>query len=212
MRRAALLLFLAACSPADPPRAAAKPTPPPVVAEAKPAAPAPSSAPSPSPAPLPSIPPPAPRPAEAPKPAPVFAEPRDGTYSPSFTIDSLDGPSEVFINGEKAGSTPLSWAFSNHTRWDKRAEEPAPESILASRGRWLRDDGTWAEYEIWIGPGPARDEHVLFARARSDSLLLEGALRLRLPGRRFTLHRPAHVNEESPDFARWNRTLSFELD
>jgi hypothetical protein len=164
----------------------------------------------------------------SPKPAPLPDRGHDApsTWTPLFQFASRDGQAAVQINGEPAGTTPLSWALAASTCFDPRIQVdawPPPHAMLASRTSVFVDDG-WRATELWITgakyavddreafrrlhPHLAEDEHVVFVRTGP----LQGAFRLRVEGRRFVLHRPAHVNEESEDFQKWNRSLWFERE
>ncbi|HEX7896720.1 MAG TPA: hypothetical protein VF950_03115 [Planctomycetota bacterium] len=149
--------------------------------------------------------------------------------TPLFTIDSLDGRAEIRINGKPVGSTPGSWAgtarsFDSRIRVDAW---PPPHAMLATKTSVVGPAGK-LETELWIAgaknadddraalhrlyPHVAPGEHVVFVQAGVEGGVVRGAFRLSVEGRRFVLHRPAHVSEESEDFQKWNRSLWFERE
>jgi hypothetical protein len=113
--------------------------------------------------------------------------------------------------------------LTDSTRFDPRISVdawPPPHSMLASKTSTLTESG-WISTELWITgakyavddreafrrlhPHVAEDEHVVFVQTGT----LRGAFRLRVEGRRFVLHRPSDVSEESEGFHKWNRSLWF---
>jgi hypothetical protein len=216
MRRAAALavcLLCSSCGRQEPPTVVAAPPPP--VQAPEPARP-PVSSPVPAPEP-PALPP-----------APNLVRTQDAApaKTPLFTFQSLDGTAEVQINGARVGTTPYSWALLDTTCFDPKISVgawPPPHSMLASKTSVLNEFG-WTTTELWITgakyavddreafrrlhPHVAEDEHVVFVRIGE----VQGAFRLRVEGRRFVLHRPSDVTEESEAFHRWNRSLWFALE
>jgi hypothetical protein len=160
---------------------------------------------------------------------PKPVQPRDAgadarpSKTPQFTFDSLDGRADIRINGAGVGTTPYAWALADSTCFDPRISVdtwPPPHAMLASKSSFLTEFG-WTTTELWITgakyalddraafgrlyPHVAEDEHVVFVRTGT----LRGAFRLRVEGRRFILHRPSDVTEESEGFHKWNRSLWF---
>jgi hypothetical protein len=220
MRRAAALAVWVLCSSCgrhEPPAAAApRPTPAPPPPPPRVSVPVPAPEPPAAPAPFT---PPAPKPVQAPRAGPE-APP---SKTPLFTFDSLDARAEIRINGAPVGTTPLSWALADSTCFDPRIPVdawPPPHAMLASKSSFLTEFG-WTTTELWINgakyadddreafrrlhPHVAEDEHVVFVRSGNA----QGAFRLRVEGRRFVLHRPSDVTQESEGFHRWNRSLWF---
>ncbi len=160
------------------------------------------------------------------RPAPLYA-------SPTFTFEILPaGAAEVFLNGERAGKTPFRWFVSPQTEFDPSIpvqEWPPAGTRRAAQGRFRTDEGFWTSMEVRIAGGKypgeeleelrrrfplfQADEHVLFVRAElPGQRVVQGALRLRIPGHRFVHYLPTHLTEESPDFQRYSRALWFEPD
>jgi hypothetical protein len=211
------LLIALGCS-REAPSAAAPPTPPPPAAAATPPASARAI-------PAPEDPPP-PKFRTVPSP-PAGSENPISCPTPLFTFASLDGTAEVRINGAPCGSTPHAWTAARFDPGIPVRAWPPPHAMLASRVSVHVDEG-WSTTELWIAgaknalddreafraahPGVPPDEHVVFVKTGLEGRPVFGAFRLRVEGRRFVLHRPAHVSEESEDFHRWNRVLWFERE
>ena len=214
---AILALAVAGCSEAEPP--ALRPAPPPRVVPA-PSAPAPAPA-APEAAPPVATPlrpaPPAPIPLAAPAPPPDAGRPGRPAAeltSPTFTLETLSGSAEVFLNGERVGTTPYRWWVSPQTEFAAGIlveEWPPPGTRLAAQGRFLTDAGVWTSMEVRISDVASPDS-VLYVRADLAGRRVQGALRLRIPGHRFTPYMPSQVTEDSADFQRWSRALWFDRD
>lgn len=186
----------------------------------------PSPAPVPPPAPLKRRPPPPP-----PAPSEEPARPPSTVSSPVFTLETREGSAEVFINGKLAGSTPHRWSVTPDTVFDPNIpviEWPPAFGRPAAQGRVLGDGGQWSSMEVWIADGQlagdaleefrkrfpqlAPGEHVLFVRAELPGHRLQGALRVRVPGRRAVSYMPTEITRESPDFQRWSRAIWFDRE
>lgn len=139
--------------------------------------------------------------------------------SPVFTFRRVEpGDAEIRLNGERVGALPLRWWVSEHTVFDPAIPVPAwpPEdAVPAARGRFRIDAGGWSEMEVYVrrGGAPVGDDgEVFYVRATWPGKTMQGALRVRVPGARWSSYVPTTLTEESPDAASQGRTLWFERD
>jgi hypothetical protein len=229
VKKICVLLALAGCSPEPTPGPPARTSGTPSVFVVPPTAEAPAPAPPVEVPPVPKATPMARVPVVEP-PAPVDigrpGKPASLIQSPSFYFRGVSGDGgEVYLNGELAGSMPMRWWVSERTAFDPHVavrDWPPAEGVPAAAGRFQLDGGGWTTMEVHVArasdalrerhPHLAPGESLLLVRATWPGRVMQGALRVRVPGSRWSSYVPTTLTEESSDAATQGRTLWFERD
>ena len=228
VKKLVVFLALAGCSREPAPVASPKPAGTPSVFVMPPAdAPAPAPAaevpPAPKAAPMARVPAVEPlRPADIGRPG----KPASLIQSPTFYFRGVSGDGgDVYLNGDVAGSMPLRWWVSERTLFDPNVEVvawPPGVGVPAASGKFRLDAGGWTTMDVYVAhasdevreryPHLAAGEQLFLVRATWPDRVMQGALRVRTPGFRWSSYVPTTLTEESPDAATQGRTLWFERD
>ena len=219
------LLAIAACSGKDDglPLPAKPPTmPQPVVAKGPPPPEKPTPAPIPEPVPMPE-PKAAPRPLDV-RPdlkPPARQNPIATIHLPAFTLRTLDrSTAAVEINGEELSTTPCLWSITSTIVFDEKIVlgEPFPPDGARYIGVTTSPEDPQTKAEVYVVTRPEilakfpsirKDECLLLVKGNLKGSLIQGGLRLRVEGCRFTVFTPL-VDPEGEEASRLVRTLWFE--
>jgi len=142
-------------------------------------------------------------------------------HLPAFTLRTMDRAEiKVELNGEPLSTTPCLWSITEAIAFEKDLELPKDDPKAGAKfvGSTELEGTPPSKVDVYVLTDPARlgkypsirkDEFVVIVDGTIGGRPVQGALRLRVEGYRYTDYTPLG-NPEGDDASRFLRTIWFE--